>query len=95
VTIIEFYPELGSWQCLNNHAFHLDLILFFGHYSSRIEQTVMLKLFADLGELASFDAANCFFLFYPAEFTFGDEPAFAPEGTQNTALDHLLAEPFH
>ncbi len=99
MAIFELYPELCSGQGFDDLAFNLDLVFFFGHNSpdqpiGDVTTYRSAKLFANLGELAAFDAADGFLLLHSAKFALGNKPALLADGAENTALDNFFTEAF-
>jgi hypothetical protein len=67
------------------HEFYLPLLPY---------NLFLLVSLAVAGERTSFDATDSFLLFHAALLALGNEPAFAADSAQHTALDDLLAKAF-
>src|SRR5262245_46591663 len=87
--VIQTHPELCSRQCLNDYTFCPNFIFFFCHSTSSLPGSL-----AFAGGRAAFAATNSFLLFHAALFALGNEPTFASNRAQYSALYDLLAKVF-
>src|SRR3990170_4357683 len=100
VVVVQLDAKLRRRQGLDDGALHLDLLLGLRHPRLRMalaarEAELALAPLPRHLSLPALEPPDGFLLLDSPQFALGDEPALAAYRAQDSALGHLLADPFY